>query len=167
MIPRYTHGLNGGDQFAYAFDARRRFPADADEAIRAAGTGVRIDLDPGSGFLKRKRYSGALDRSANTGVQGMELPGETFPDLHWKEDDGETTGSFTGELAATERQFSPTSPRLGTRGPVNSRRVFIISEINFRLVVAFLACASSTIADKKASELFVRPARIFLIIPRA
>lgn len=52
MISRYTYGLNGGDQFAYAFDARRGFPADADEAIRAARAGVRIDLDPGSGFLE-------------------------------------------------------------------------------------------------------------------
>lgn len=56
-----TYGLNGGDQFAYAFDARRRFPADADEAIRAAGAGVGVDLDPGSGFLEHKRYSSALD----------------------------------------------------------------------------------------------------------
>lgn len=56
MIWWYTHGLNGGDQFAYAFDARRRFPTDADEAIRAAGAGVGVDLDSGSGFLKRKRH---------------------------------------------------------------------------------------------------------------
>lgn len=52
MISWHTHGLNGGDQFAYAFDARRWLPADADEAVRAAGAGVRIDLDPGSGFLE-------------------------------------------------------------------------------------------------------------------
>lgn len=63
MISWYTYGLNGGDQFAYAFDARRGFPADADEAIRAAGAGVRIDFDPGSGFLEHKRHSGASDDS--------------------------------------------------------------------------------------------------------
>jgi len=61
MISWCTHGLNGGDQFTYAFDARRWFPTDADEAIRAAGTGVRVDLDPGSGFLKRKKYSNTLN----------------------------------------------------------------------------------------------------------
>lgn len=72
MISWYTHGLNGGDQFAYAFNARRRFPADADEAIRAAGAGVRIDLDPGSGFLKRKRYSGALDDGYTGSKIGIE-----------------------------------------------------------------------------------------------
>lgn len=60
MIPRYTYSLNGGDQFAYAFDARSGFSADADEAIRAAGAGVRIDLDPRSGFLEHKGHSGAL-----------------------------------------------------------------------------------------------------------
>jgi len=69
MISRYTYCLNSGDQFAYAFNARRRFPADADETIRAAGTGVRVDLDPGSGFLENKEYSSALDNDHQISYQ--------------------------------------------------------------------------------------------------
>ena len=48
---RETYGLDGGDELADALEHGLGLAVDADEPVRAVGTAVGIDLDPGTGFL--------------------------------------------------------------------------------------------------------------------